>query len=148
MCVPVSWILGFSIDLQTTITEIKITTTIPEVLSPKQIRLSLSMCRPSLQIHSGGPAVCQRAAKPWPQSWPCPFPLGSGEAPCQIPGPQAFLPALRKWLCCALVRLAPVGIWGFFFNSSSSAELPCRDAPPVPRPDVWGAFHLPAEAML
>lgn len=135
MCPSVLDFGVFLIDLQTTITEIKITAIHPAVPCPKQIRLSLSICQPCLQIHSGGQAVCQEGSRGlraglvhflWDQGV---------RSLAGIPGPQASLPALRKWLCCALVRLAPMGIWGFSLTLHQ-LNFPCRDAPPVPRPDV------------
>ena len=107
----------------------------PAVPCPKQIRLSLSMCRPCLQIHSGGQAMCQEGS--WGFRAGLIYSLWDwGLRPLAgIPGPQASLPALRKWLCCDLVRLAPVGIRGFSLTLHQ-LNFPCRDAPPVPRPDV------------
>lgn len=64
--------------------------------------------------------------QPWPQSWPCPFPLGSGcEAPCWNPRPPGFPASPQKVALLCSSEAGPCGHLGFFFNSSS-AELPLQ----------------------
>lgn len=132
--------LCFLIGLQATVTEIKIKIRKirPTIPCPKQIRLSLSVCQPHLQMsHSQWrDSLCVRSAA-----------VASERALSTFSGIRVWGPLLEtqapKLPCQPLESHSVVTQWGWplqasgvFFNPSS-AELPLQwYQPPVPRPDV------------